>query len=254
MTSTLSRVLPAWQQAAAVEGEDREAAEAAADKLCRRQLLSKACCGWQEEMQVLQAQRQGLWRLMLTLLSHERKQLLREAVQAWRGWVQDHVSLRACIATFVNKRRLACLSDFLNLWQQYAAAMRGGQADKAAAATVLLQQALTPPPPRARSPSAVSPSPAADHTWPNAARVSSPAASVPAFNRAASPGASPSVYASSVRPTSPPGLLPVTAGPGSPLLGPRSAQQDRRLARRWAAMGGGAPEVNGLCVFKTRCL
>lgn len=241
--STLRKLLPAWQEAAIDSRADREAGEAAADKLRRRQLLSKACCGWAEEMQTVQEQRQGLWSMMLMLLGQERNQLLQEALQGWCGWVQDRVSLRICVAAFVNKRRLACLSEFLTLWQQYAAAMRGGQADEASAATVLLHHALTPPA-QARSPSAPSPVLAGHYTWPNVARHSSPPAYA-AHSRDHSPPVHSihSMGALSVRPPSPPGVLPVTGGPDSPLLGPRSAQQDRRLARRLAAMGGGAPEV-----------
>lgn len=230
-TRTLEKLLPAWQDVAVECREQREAAEAAADKLRRRWLLSKACCGWVEEQQVLQAQRQGLWQLMLVLLGRERKQLLLEALQGWRGWVSDRVSLRSTVSAFVNKRRLTCLSDFLTLWQQYAAAMRGGQADDAAAAAVL--HALTPNPHRARSPAA-----AGQYTWPGGAQAGGSlppyAAAIRSCSRSAAAGRSPS----------PPGVLPVTGGPGSPLLGPRSAQQDRRLARRIAAMGGAAAEVS----------
>lgn len=245
-TRTLRKLLPAWLDTAAECREQREAAEASADKLQRRWLLSKACCGWVEELQIVQEQRQGLWQLMLMLLGHERQQLLQEALGEWRGWVCDRVNLRATVSVFVNKRRLGCLADFLTLWQQYAAAMRGGNADEAAAATVL--QVLTPPPPPGtRSPGTASPTSGGQCTWPGLAQGGSPgyasiSASVP---RSCSPAA-PAAAAAAVRvprSVSPPGLLPVTGGPGSPLLGPRSAQQDRRLARRIAAMGGGAAEV-----------
>lgn len=194
----------------------------------------------------MQEQRQGLWQLMLMLLGHERQQLLQEALGEWRGWVCDRVNLRSTVSVFVNKRRLGCLADFLTLWQQYAAAMRGGNADEAAAATVL--QVLTPPPPpRTRSPGTASPTSAGRCTWPGLAQAGSPgyasiSASVP---RSCSPAAAAAAAAAVrvPRSVSPPGLLPVTGGPGSPFLGPRSAQQDRRLARRIAAMGGGAAEV-----------
>lgn len=232
-TSTLSKLLPAWQDAAAEEREEREAAEGAADKFCRKQLLCKTYAGWVEQMQVVQAQRQGLWKLMLMLLGHERRQLLQTATQQWMDWVQHRVALRACVAVFVNKRRLACLSEFLTLWQQYTAAMRGAQADEAAAATVLLN-ALTPPV-RPRSPHASMSAPpvaAGYHTWPVVAAA-----------------------ATASRPGSPPGVLPVTAGPASAMLGPRSAHQDRRLARRWAAMAGGAAAGVRLCVKQSwKCL
>lgn len=237
-TSTLSKLLPAWQDVAAECREQREAAEAAADKLQRRWLLSRACCGWVEELQVVQVQRQGLWQLMLMLLGHERQQLLQEALGEWRSWVCDRVNLCAMVSVFVNKRRLVCLSDFLTLWQQYAAAMRGGQADEAAAATVL--HALKPPPfPRTHSPGAFSPTAAGRYTWPGLTQAGS-SGSPPVY---ASIARSCTGGAAAVRVPSPPGVLPVTGGPGSPLLGPRSAQQDRRLARRMAAMGGGAAEV-----------
>jgi hypothetical protein len=236
-TTTLSKLLPAWQEAAAEARDMREAAEAAADKQQRRVLLSKACSGWVEEMQVLQAQRQGLWQVMLMLLGNERQQLLRETVGEWRSWVQDRVALRSCIATFVNKRRLACLSEFLTLWQQYAAAMRGGNA--AVSPEAVLLHALTPQPqPRPYSPGAISPSAAAYYTWPAVGQASSPSGPYRQDSRCQSPSAA------NRRAPSPPGVLPVTSGPGSPLLGPRSAQQDRRLARRWAAMGGAAAEVS----------
>jgi hypothetical protein len=234
-TSTLSKLLPAWQEAAAEARDLREAAEAAADKQQRRVLLSKACRGWVEEMQVVQAQRQGLLQLMLMLLGNARQHLLRETVWEWRGCVQDRIALRNCIATFVNKRRLACLSEFLTWWQQYAAAMRGGKADVTPEAVLL--HALTPQPQTRRfSPCATSPA-AAYCTWPGVTQAGSPAGQHPQDSRCQSP------TAANVRAPSPPGVLPVTSGPGSPLLGPRSAEQDRRLARRWAAMGGAAAEV-----------
>lgn len=247
-TSTLHKLLPAWQEAAADAKECREAAEAAADKLARRQLLSKACCGWMEEMQVVQAQRQGLWQVMLVLLGQERKQLLGGAALAWRSWVQHRVSLRSCVAAFVNKRRLACLSEFLTLWQQYAAAMKCGQGDEAAAAAGLLQQALTPPA-RPRSPSAPSPTAAGHCTWPAGARASSP----PAFALAAASRCGSPAGGYVPRSTSPPGVLPVTGGPESPLLGPRSAQQDRRMARRLAVMAGAGPEVGARSALFQPC-
>jgi len=246
-TRTLSRLLPAWQDAAADAREQREAAEETADKHWRRQLLAGACLCWQEEVQVVAEQHQGLWRLMLMLLGHERMQLLQAAVEEWQGWVQDRVSRRACIAAFVNKRRVACLGEYLTLWQQYAAAMRGAQGEQAAAATMLLQQALTPPA-RSRSPKSPLPPDAGYYTWPGAGHGSS---SSPQRHAAGSSSHSPSAAVMAGAPAggvgcagAPAGVLPVTGGPGSPLLGPRSAHLDRRLARRWAAMGGGAAEVS----------
>ena len=227
-TNTLCKVLPAWQEVAAESREQQQAAEAAAAKLQRRQLLNKACSGWVEEMAILQAQRQGLWRLMLMLLSHERHQLLQAALEEWRVWVKDRVGLRACIAGFVNKRRLACLAEFLTLWQQYSAAMHGAKEEGAAATSVLLQQALTP----VQRPVSATATTAGYHTWPVAA-AGSPVHGPHMYSRSSSPG-----HAGVG-----PGVLPVTGGPGSPLLGRRSPQQDRRLAKRLAAMSGGAAEV-----------
>lgn len=241
-TNTLSRVLPAWQNVAAEARDQREAAEAAADKLWRRQLLSRACGGWVEEMAVLQAQRQGLWRLMLVLLGRERQHLLQAALEEWRAWVIDRVSLRTCVAGFVNKRRLGCLAEFLTLWQQYAAAMRGSKEEGAVTAGLLLHQSLTTPAPLPHS--RMSPAVMTGcHTWPGLNHSCSRQGS-PVCGRSCSPQAAPRDAKHHVgAEVHDPGVLPVSGGPGSPFLGPRSAQQDRRLARRLAAMGGGAPEV-----------
>jgi hypothetical protein len=239
----LGRTLPAWADAAAQLAEQRAAGEAAADKLRRRALLAGMCGAWAEQMQVAREQRQGLWRLMLMLLHRERLQLLEAGLGAWQGWVQERVAFRATIGAFVNTRRLACLSGHLTLWHQYAAAMRpdsGGSADggsAVASGSGLLQHVLS------QLPRSVSPG-ARLSVHPHQQHQQRAASAFPAFGGGSNARVAPAAAAAWSRPGSP--VLPVSGGPSSPLLGPRSAQQDRRLARRLAAMGGAAAEVRGV--------
>jgi hypothetical protein len=295
-TTILRKLVPAWLDAADELKQQRQHNEAAADKMRRRQLAGKALQGWIEECEVLREQRSGLWRVLLLVLQAEWSALLQEALQGWHEAAAQQVALRACVASFVNKRRLQCLSEFLTLWHQYAAAM---QTDGAA----LIPAALAAPSPAAAAAavlgnkglaraamSAAAASTAYYSAGPvllggkRASRSSALAAAGvassvngPLFGAAAAEAASPAddsyqaygyiqhnaAGAASVDNTGgdeaagvqlPAGVLPVTGGPGSPLLGPRSAHQDRRLARRLAAMGGGAAEVGmPACIFE-HCL
>ncbi|KAF8062705.1 aldo-keto reductase 2 [Scenedesmus sp. PABB004] len=219
--AALRRLLPAWADAAADGARAREAAEAAADRRRRRALARAALAGWREELACLREQRGALWRVLLAALARERAALLGDALRGWAAAAAARVAPRARVAGFVNRRRLACLSDFLDLWRSYAAAMR---TDGAALLSAAASLAGTP---------------AGPGGWPDAARLPcSPGP--PALRRRLDfePAHAPDVDAL------PRGLLPVSGGPGSPLLGPRSAHQDRTLARRMAALGGGAGEVD----------
>jgi hypothetical protein len=246
-TRLLMRLLPAWADAAAELHDQRLADEATADKLQRRVLLARACGGWREEVQVLHEQRQGLWRLLLMLLGRERRELLQAGLGAWQGWAQDRVALRSMIAAFVNKRRLACLSEYLTLWHQYTTAMRGGgggdsdgsagggDCARSPAGTPGLLHALGHLPSAGAAAAARSRSPGPQgyesYTYRPPTASTQAGCLVPGGSRPGSPTAT--------------GVLPVTGGPDSPLLGPRSAHQDRHMARRLAAMGGAAAEVSG---------
>jgi hypothetical protein len=288
-TTTLRKLLPAWLDAADELRQQRQRNEAAADKMRRRGLAGKALLGWVEECQVVRQQRAALWHVLLLVLQAERAALLQEALQGWREAAAEQVALRACVAGFVNKRRLQCLSEFLTLWHQYAAAMR---TDGAA----LLPAALAVPSPAAAAAAllgnkglaraAMSAAPAAGHGAAAdanaayysagpvllggkrasrtsalaaagvAASINGPLLGAAAANHHQQDGHYPGSPAANgfgcwhdeglgdeSGVLLPPGVLPVTGGPGSPLLGPRSAHQDRRLARRLAAMSGSAAEV-----------
>jgi hypothetical protein len=279
-TTTLRKLLPAWLDAAYELQQQRERNEAAADKMWRRRTAGRAIQGWVEECQVVREQRSALWRVLLLVLQAERSALLQESLQGWREAAAQQVALRACVASFVNKRRLQCLSEFLALWHQYAAAMRtdgaalipvalAAPSPAAAAAAVIGNKGLAR---AAMSAAALAQNAgygaAADAAYYSAGPVllgakrasrtaelaaAGVAASIngPSYAAAAEVAAQQqahaahdlAVAAAAAGAQLPPGLLPVTAGPGSPLLGPRNAHQDRRLARRLAAMGGGAAEV-----------
>lgn len=270
-TTTLRKLLPAWLDAADELKQQRVQNEAAADRMRRRGLAGKALQGWAEECAVLREQRSGLWRVLLLVLHAERTALLQEALQGWREAAAQQVALRSCVASFVNKRRLQCLGEFLTLWHQYAAAMRtdgaalipaalAAPSPAAAAAAVLGNKGLARAAMSAASASAAANAGAAYYSagpvllgGKRASRIAAAgvAASIngPVFG-AASASASAADYGGGYDDGDaaaglqlPPGVLPVTGGPGSPLLGPRTAHQDRRLARRLAAMGGGAAEV-----------
>jgi hypothetical protein len=303
-TTTLRKLLPAWLDAADQLKQQRQSHEAAADKMRRRGLAGKALQGWVEECQVAREQRAALWHVLLLVLQAERSALLQEALQGWHEAASEQVALRACVASFVNKRRLQCLSEFLTLWHQYAAAMRtdgaalipaalAAPSPAAAAAAVLgnkglARAAMSAAPAAAGNGAAASGMGAAYYSagpvllgGKRASRTSALAAAGvaaslngPLFGAAAASyaaaaaanhhhyddGQTTQFYGSSGFANElghhdegdgeaegvqlPPGVLPVTGGPGSPLLGPRSAHQDRRLARRLAAMGGAAAEVS----------
>jgi len=219
-TILLRKLLPAWKATTELLQQARAEASTAAIGLFRQHTARKVLEGWREEMLVITEQRSGLWRLMLVLLQRQRTELLQAAVCTWQGYAYTRIALRSSVATFVNKRRLECLSKQFSLWHQFSRAMRGAEGAAAAAAWV----------------------------------VSPPVGSLTAKLYSSKPGYSSSAglrgRALDVEPVrahscSPPGVLPVTAGSSSPLLRPRSAHQDRTLARRLAAMSGGAPEVRG---------
>lgn len=185
----MARVLPEWAALAASMQQWRSGAEAAAARRHRRAVCRALLRGWAAVAEHGRQQRALLWRVVLLVAQHEACEALAAALQGWREHAAQQAALRSCVAAFVNRRRLACLSEHLTLWSQYAAAMRASGAPLIAA---------------------------------------SPAAAAAAMQSA---------------PVSPAGLLPVTGGSASPLLGPRSAHQDRHLARRMVALAGGAAEV-----------
>lgn len=227
-TNVLAKLLPAWADAAAQLHADKEAAEAKSARFFRRTACRKAINGWMEEMEVIREQRGALWKAMVMLLQQERRDLLLDSLQGWHQTAQQQVALRSCIANFVNKRRLGCLSEYLTIWHQYAAAMRtDGLIIPVAAASAGKHINICSAVRAAGYP--VRPVSAGGDFFSSRGSVLS------------SPGGQKGLGL---------GVLPVSGGPGSPVPGFRSAHQDRRLARRMAAMSGGAPEVNSGLVCK----
>lgn len=246
-TVALHKLLPAWLETAQELKQERQQGEVAADRFRRRHVARLVLQGWRGEMQALHEQRAGLWRVMLLLLQLEREGLLQTALQGWQQQARQQVALRECVTGFVNKRRLECLSEFLTLWHHYTVAMR---TDSAALIPAALAAAASP----AATAATAAAGSAAYYSVDGRTSVGdlSPgkgssriAAAADVGGGFAGPVFSPAAQVDQAVQL-PAGLLPVTGGPGSPVLGPRSAHQDRRLARRLAAMGGGAAEVRGL--------
>eukprot|EP00775_Hariotina_reticulata_P009297 gene9297-9462_t len=132
-TKLLHKLLPAWKAAAEQLQQARAEASTVALWLLRQHTVKKVLQGWREEMLVVAEQRSGLWRLMLVLLHRERNELLQAAVCTWRDYANKRIALRSCIAAFVNKRRLGCLSLQFTLWHQFSKAMRGAEGATAVA-------------------------------------------------------------------------------------------------------------------------
>jgi hypothetical protein len=207
----LHKVLPAWADVARADASARATAEAAIARRRRRALARDALRAWAEELACVREQRAGLWRALLTALTAERVDVLRAVLDDWHAAASERCARRMRITSFVNKRRLGCLADFLGLWQQYAAAMRTDGCLHASDGNGSGYSRWTLKSPRAA---------------------------------AMGSGACEDDDDALQQQLLPPGLLPVTGGPGSPLLAPRCARQDRHLARRLAAMGGAAPELD----------
>lgn len=235
--SLLAKFLPAWADTASDLRVDREAGEALADGFLRKRACQRVVTAWAEELQVVREQRAALWAVLFGLLQHDQQCILRDVLQGWHETVQQQVALQNCVASFVNKRRLECLSEYLTIWHQYASAMRTDG--------FLLPVAVSP---AVKDTSSISASIGAANSTLSA--IHSASADLPAarparglFLQSSSTGLAHQQYLGGSAAGSDPGVLPVTGGPGSPVLGFRSAHGDRRLARRLAAMSGGAPEV-----------
>jgi len=119
-----ARMLAVWRSAAEEERERMGDAAARAEALWFASCGAAALSAWREAAARGNARRTALARVILLVHESQRLNAMSEALDGWRNAAARRRGIRTALVSFVNRRRLAVLSEYLTYWRQYAAAMR----------------------------------------------------------------------------------------------------------------------------------